>query len=334
MAKWNNIIAFAGSTTDNTGSVEFDGDSTITGSLFVTQDITASGAISASGTVVGLNISGTNTGDITLSGTPDYITISNQTITRNQINLTSDVTGQLPSANLGTITSAKISDVDAFSQSGTYASLRAQGTTAADVGLGNVENTALSTYTGNGGALDNQYITNGAGYTTNTGTVDTSGTPANNQLAIFTDLNTIEGDSDLTWDGSTFTINGTGSVDLLQVDDKLQGNGSGFQFFAFNEDTIKVKFANWYSSNDRQYGMGQLWYETWFAAIDNQAGRDNRRIGFYLEEPNSGSSDADGGSGGHPTNSRFYVDINGGYLSGSFEVTGELSADVINGGTF
>jgi len=38
--------------------------------------------------------------------------------------------------------------------------------TNSDVGLGNVENTALSTYTGNGGALDNQYITNGAGYIT------------------------------------------------------------------------------------------------------------------------------------------------------------------------
>jgi len=31
MAKWNNIISFAGSSTDNTGSVDFDGDSTITG---------------------------------------------------------------------------------------------------------------------------------------------------------------------------------------------------------------------------------------------------------------------------------------------------------------
>ena len=38
------------------------------------------------------------------------------------------------------------------------------GVTKTHVGLGNVENTALSTYTGNGGALDNQYITNGAGY--------------------------------------------------------------------------------------------------------------------------------------------------------------------------
>ena len=35
-----------------------------------------------------------------------------------------------------------------------------------DLSLNNVENTALSTYTGNGGALDNQYITNGAGYIT------------------------------------------------------------------------------------------------------------------------------------------------------------------------
>ena len=38
------------------------------------------------------------------------------------------------------------------------------GVTKSHVGLGNVENTALSTYTGDGGALDNQYIANGAGY--------------------------------------------------------------------------------------------------------------------------------------------------------------------------
>jgi len=37
---------------------------------------------------------------ITLAGTPDYITISGQTITRNQIDLATDVTGDLPFANL------------------------------------------------------------------------------------------------------------------------------------------------------------------------------------------------------------------------------------------
>ena len=61
---------------------------------------------------------------------------------------------------------------------------------------------------------NNNQLTNGAGYTTNTGTVDTTGTPANNQLAVFTDSNTIEGDSDLTWNGSIFTINGAGSLDV------------------------------------------------------------------------------------------------------------------------
>src|SRR5690606_29560295 len=46
------------------------------------------------------NLSGTNTGDVTLAGTPDYITISGQTITRNQIDLTTDVTGDLPLSNI------------------------------------------------------------------------------------------------------------------------------------------------------------------------------------------------------------------------------------------
>ena len=62
--------------------------------------ITASGNISSSGTIVGSNLSGTNTGNVSLGGSLDYITISGQTITRNAIDLTTDVTGVLPSANL------------------------------------------------------------------------------------------------------------------------------------------------------------------------------------------------------------------------------------------
>ncbi len=41
-----------------------------------------------------------NSTDVTLAGTPDYITITDQTITRNQIDLTADVTGVLPDANV------------------------------------------------------------------------------------------------------------------------------------------------------------------------------------------------------------------------------------------
>ena len=44
-------------------------------------------------------------------------------------------------------------------------------------------------------SLNNNAITNGAGYTTNTGTVDTSGSPVDDDFAKFTDANTIEGRS-------------------------------------------------------------------------------------------------------------------------------------------
>lgn len=49
---------------------------------------------------------GTNTGDVTLAGTPNYLTIAAQVITRALINLASHVTGRLPYANLTASTAA------------------------------------------------------------------------------------------------------------------------------------------------------------------------------------------------------------------------------------
>lgn len=60
-----------------------------------------------SGTFSGTS-SGTNTGDVTLTGTPDYITISGQAITRGQIDLATDVTGDLPFANIAQITTDRL----------------------------------------------------------------------------------------------------------------------------------------------------------------------------------------------------------------------------------
>jgi len=52
---------------------------------------------------LGVDAAGTdNSTDVTLAGTPDYLTISGQVITRNPINLTTDVTGDLPVADGGT----------------------------------------------------------------------------------------------------------------------------------------------------------------------------------------------------------------------------------------
>lgn len=50
--------------------------------------------------------SGTNTGDVTLAGTPNYITIAAQVITRSLIDLASHITGRLPYANFIAATAA------------------------------------------------------------------------------------------------------------------------------------------------------------------------------------------------------------------------------------
>jgi len=75
----------------------------VTGDLPIAEGGTGASTAEAARTNLGVDAAGTdNSTDVTLAGTPDYITISGQTITRNQINLTTDVTGDLPIADGGT----------------------------------------------------------------------------------------------------------------------------------------------------------------------------------------------------------------------------------------
>lgn len=83
------------SATDN-AIVRFDGT---TGKLVQNSGITVADA--ASGT-----LSGTNSGDVTLAGSPNYLTIAGQVITRALIDLASHITGRLPYANLTAATAA------------------------------------------------------------------------------------------------------------------------------------------------------------------------------------------------------------------------------------
>ena len=62
--------------------------------------------ITVAGTIAATGLSGSNTGDVTLAGSPNYITIAGQVITRSLVNLGSHVTGNLPVANLDSGTGA------------------------------------------------------------------------------------------------------------------------------------------------------------------------------------------------------------------------------------
>jgi hypothetical protein len=97
--------------------------------------------VDASGNVTGTNLSGTNSGDVSLAGSYDYITISGQTVTRGQVDLTTDVTGTLPTANggLGADNSAA-TGVPVFSAGAV--------TVTATTGSGNVVRAGSPTLTG------------------------------------------------------------------------------------------------------------------------------------------------------------------------------------------
>ena len=84
---------------------------------------------------LGVDAAGTdNSTNVSLSGTPDYITISGQTITRNQIDLANDVTGILPDGNLSANT-AHLDTTQTFSGAKTFSSnITANGNIVGDNG--------------------------------------------------------------------------------------------------------------------------------------------------------------------------------------------------------
>jgi hypothetical protein len=140
----------------------------------------ATGTFALTSDITGTN-SGTNTGDVTLTGTPDYITISGQTITRNAIDLAADVTGTLPAANGGTgITSFGTGVATALGQNVTGSGSIVLGTspTLTTPALGTPSAVVLTNATGTASGLTAGEATAALGLKTATTTVSVSGATA------------------------------------------------------------------------------------------------------------------------------------------------------------
>lgn len=151
-------------------------------------------------------ISGTNTGDVTLAGTPDYITISGQVITRNAIDVAADITGVVPVANGGT--NASSAGITAFNNITGYTAAGATGTTSTNL----VFSTSPTLVTPTLGAATATSI-NGLTITSSTGTL----TITNGKTLSISNTLTFAGT-----DGNTFTFpSGSDTVVTLAATQEL-----------------------------------------------------------------------------------------------------------------
>ena len=83
--------------------------------------------------------------------------------------------------------------------------------------------------------------------------VDKTGTPVNNQLGVWTDANTLEGDSDLTWNGTVLGVQG----DITTNDIRFSGE---ITFSALTTaNTFTGEMANW-GTFPAQPTVGKVYY--------------------------------------------------------------------------
>ena len=174
-------------------TVELD----VVGYVKVSSDITASGNVSASGNVYATEFHGDGSNLTNLPSQNDQNFTNAEHTKLYCIEASSDVTATSNVTAAGALMDSEVTSLSLI-----------KGLTAAQIsGAFDAASASLASDI----PTNNNELTNGAGYTTNTGTVDTTGTPANNQVAVFTDADTIEGSNKLKFDSSILEINSSNS---------------------------------------------------------------------------------------------------------------------------
>ena len=162
----------------NTNYLSLSGQQLTGGTVPIGSGGTGATTAGAARTALGVDAAGTdNSTDVTLGGSYDYITISGQTITRNQIDLTTDVTGVLPSANLDADT-AHLSGTQTFTGTKTFTKL----------GVGSSH-------------ADYDFYNNGTSYLNGAVTVDSTLTANTIYIGSTNTSSFLSGDSKLSIDG-------------------------------------------------------------------------------------------------------------------------------------
>ncbi len=193
-----------------------------------------------------LDLTGTNSGDVTLAGAHNYITISGQTITRSQIDLAADVTGILPISNIATGTPDGTKFVR---DDGTLATPAGTGTVTSVGGTGTVNGITLSGTVTSSGNLTLGGTLSGVNLTTQvTGTlpIANGGTGQTSTVAAFDALAPTTTKGDLIVHNGTDNIRvavGATNGHVLTVDSATASGvkwaaGGGGGFPALNAETV------------------------------------------------------------------------------------------------
>ena len=240
--------------------------------------VSASGDVSASGKVIGSNISGTstgtNTGDITLAGTRDYITISNQVITRNVIDIGDDtnLTGGTGITLTGDTLSTTDSEIVHDDLSGFVTNEHIDHSLVSVIageglnGGGNI--TTNRTLSVNSGSMIS-YYSSSMNNITASGEISASG--ANHyfggtlHISTINDANDEGANSDLTIDAANLLNIGTSQVDEINIG-RQSGNNVDINLYSDSttpsikvmNQTVKVNHAITASADISSSGTGSF----------------------------------------------------------------------------